>query len=66
MDINPGDRAERCRGMMRPMEVKKDREWYFLIHRCEKCGQERKNRTDREDDFNKIVEVVKIANNKVR
>ncbi|MDD4761471.1 MAG: RNHCP domain-containing protein [Candidatus Pacebacteria bacterium] len=63
IDINPGDRASKCRGMMRPEKIEKRGKKYIIIHKCEKCGEEKKNKMKEEDNFEKIIEVVKIANN---
>jgi hypothetical protein len=45
VDINPGDRANACRGLMAPVAVESHgRRGYVLVHRCERCGQVRRNR----------------------
>jgi hypothetical protein len=45
MDIRPGDRREMCGGMMKPVRlVYKPGKGYQIIHKCLKCGSERKNR----------------------
>ena len=41
VDINPGDRAEKCGGMMKPIGALKIGDSYSIIHQCEKCGFER-------------------------
>jgi hypothetical protein len=43
VDINPGDRKEKCRGMMEPIKIEYKRGEYILIHRCLKCHAIRKN-----------------------
>lgn len=49
VDIHPGDRAEKCGGMMTPTGLdKKGNEW-ILIHTCEKCGAGRRCKTRHED-----------------
>lgn len=50
VDVDPGDRAEDCRGMMRPTQVLLEGDRYVLVHRCEACGLVRRNRADRRDD----------------
>jgi hypothetical protein len=38
VDINPGDRAATCGGMMEPIAIdRKNGEW-VIQHRCRKCG----------------------------
>lgn len=39
VDINPGDRANDCGGLLRPVRATPDpRRGYVIEHRCEKCG----------------------------
>ncbi len=39
VDINPGDRANACRGSLRPVAAVTDpRKGFILIHKCEACG----------------------------
>lgn len=49
VDIHPGDRACACHGIMRPVgyEQRNGKEW--ILHRCEKCGFERRNSVQKED-----------------
>ena len=50
VDINPGDRAAVCGGLMEPAAagIKQDR--WFIAHRCVECGFVRRNRTSGADD----------------
>ncbi len=51
VDINPGDRAADCGGIMRPIGTEsKNGEWR-IIHKCEKCGYEKANRLSKNDDI---------------
>src|SRR5689334_12794937 len=57
VDVKPGDRYERCGGLMKPIEViKKDGE-YSILHKCVKCGFERLNRAQKQDNFDQLVQV---------
>jgi hypothetical protein len=59
VDINPGDREEKCKGMMKPVNLfLKDGE-YSLIHECLICGIERKNRMDKKDNFDSVLNILK-------
>lgn len=59
VDINPGDRASTCGGMMEPISVEiKDGE-YVLLQKCKKCGHERRNKVGKEDDFDAVLKVGK-------
>ena len=45
VDINPGDRANECRGILRPIAAEPDaKKGYILIQKCDKCGEIRRNR----------------------
>ena len=45
VDINPGDRANECGGLMRPIRSEPDaKHGFIIIHRCDKCGEIRRNR----------------------
>jgi len=57
VDINPGDRQEECKGLMKPIGVDKKDGDYILIHKCLKCGVEKRNKVAKEDNFNKVIEL---------
>ena len=45
VDVNPGDRAEECRGIMEPVGVETDpKKGYVIIHKCKKCGKISRNK----------------------
>ena len=45
VDENPGDRANECGGLLRPIRTEPDaRRGFIIIHKCEKCGEIRRNR----------------------
>jgi RNHCP domain-containing protein len=58
-DARPGDRASTCRGAMRPIAIARAKKGWQIVHRCERCGVERKNRvaegTVVPDDIDAIV-----------
>ena len=51
LDINPGDRASLCGGMMEPISVwvRKNGEW-AIIHRCRSCSEISSNRIAADDN----------------
>ena len=59
VDVNPGDRAETCGGMMRPIAGVKKRGEYIITHQCEKCGFERNKKLEKTDDFDTFVSLSK-------
>ena len=59
VDINPGDRMCACLGVLKPVAIekgKKDR--YKIVYRCEKCGMIKKNVAAKDDNFDKIIELM--------
>jgi hypothetical protein len=38
VDINPGDRSSKCKGLMLPIGVEYLRHEFFIVYKCEKCG----------------------------
>lgn len=58
MDINPGDRASDCGGMMEPVAVEGASPEYALVHRCVKCGYEKPNALAEEDDMDAVLAIV--------
>jgi hypothetical protein len=57
VDIFPGDRLEECKGLMKPIGVDKKDGEYILIHKCIKCGVEKRNKISKEDNFEEIVKL---------
>jgi DNA-directed RNA polymerase subunit RPC12/RpoP len=44
LDINPGDRAADCGGLMEPVRVEyNSKKGYQIVHRCKRCGHEARN-----------------------
>ena len=49
VDINPGDRANPCRGQMEPIRVEPDaKKGYVILHQCKTCGEIHRNRAAHE------------------
>lgn len=59
VDINPGDRAAECGGMMEPVSVMIEKDGYAIRHRCVVCRYEKKNRAGEDDDFEELLKVAK-------
>ncbi len=59
VDINPGDRAATCGGLMEPIGIENERKGFMIVFRCQKCGYKGKNRSSTNDDMNKIIELSK-------
>ena len=51
VDINPGDRANECQGILRPIQTLPDpKKGFVIIHRCDKCGKTVRNKAAMEGD----------------
>ena len=60
VDINPGDRLEKCHGMLQPIGIEmSNKKGYVIIYKCKKCGQIRKNKAAKDDSFDMILEISK-------
>ena len=62
IDVNPGDRTNDCGGMMQPMRFELDHGKQILIHKCEKCGMEKRNKIAKNDSTDAIIGLAKKAN----
>ena len=50
VDINPGDRASDCHGVMEPIEMEIRHGQEYVIQRCERCGHTRANKVASNDN----------------
>ncbi len=57
VDINPGDRKEQCRGMMKPVGVKVYTSKYIIYYQCTKCGFKHKVKARNNDNIDKIIQL---------
>lgn len=57
IDINPGDRANTCLGLLKPVGVETKKGEYVLVFKCEKCGATTRNKVANDDDFNEILKI---------
>ena len=58
LDVEPGDRAADCGGLMEPVAVwvRKGGEW-AIIHRCKRCGALSSNRVAADDNPMKLLSI---------
>ncbi len=59
VDKNPGDRLEKCLGLMRPIAVEGGIGTMTITHWCEKCGYVKKNKVAPDDNFSAVLAVAK-------
>ena len=57
VDINPGDRSCECNGLMKPIDILQKNGEFIILHKCQKCDFERKNKVNENDDYKKIIEI---------
>jgi len=51
VDINPGDRLNSCGSMMKPTNIETKNGEFVIIHKCERCGVEKRNKTFSQDNL---------------
>jgi len=57
-DVVPGDRASDCKGMMEPTRVIFEKSKYRIEYKCQKCGHEFRVWADKEDNRDRLLELV--------
>jgi len=58
VDVNPGDRASKCGGLMRPVGVETKKDGYVIIHRCMNCGKEKRNKAAKNDSVEMMISIM--------
>lgn len=61
VDVNPGDRASECGGLLVPFSIEKYKNTYKIIYKCKKCNYIHKNIVANDDNFDEIIRL-SIAN----
>lgn len=62
IDILPGDRANPCRGILKPIQTLPDsKKGFIIVYKCEKCGETVRCRAalqgDTPDDMNLLIKL---------
>ena len=57
VDINPGDRLNKCQGLLIPIDIEKFKDTYKIIYKCKKCNELHKNIIAKDDDMNEIIKL---------
>jgi len=58
VDLNPGDRASNCGGLMRPVSFEVEAGDYYVVHRCLECGLAKRNKLGKDDDLDEVVRLI--------
>ena len=60
VDINPGDRKANCGGVLEPIAIEKGpKDKIKIVYKCSKCGEIKRNVQANDDNFDKILEIMK-------
>lgn len=59
VDINPGDRLNTCKGLLKPISIEKYKDTYKIIYKCNKCNKLHKNIMAKDDNYDLIIELSK-------
>ena len=57
VDINPGDRLNSCKGLLKPIDIEKFKDTYKIIYKCTKCQEIHKNIMARDDNYDLIIKL---------
>lgn len=57
VDINPGDRAATCYGIMYATALEFKGLDQYIVHKCSKCDHVRRNKVSAQDNFNAVLAV---------
>jgi len=62
VDVNPGDRAAECGGLMEPVGAEQKSGETIIVHKCIRCQHIKRNRAAADDDFDLLIELVAMGN----
>lgn len=57
VDVDPGDRAASCGGLMEPVSIEGTVAAYVITHRCTKCGHTKRNKAVPADRADALVQL---------
>ena len=58
--INPGDRQNTPKHLLKPTGIEKYQDTYKILYKCETCNKANKNIIATDDDMEKIIEISKV------
>ncbi len=59
VDVDPGDRASNCGGMMSPDAIEVVGEESVIVHQCTKCKHVKRNKVAKGDDYATVIAVAR-------
>lgn len=60
VDIMPGDRANPCKGLLKPVGIEKFKDTYKILYKCDSCNELHKNIMAKDDSMELIIELSKM------
>lgn len=58
VDINPGDRAHACGGMLEPISAYLKNQTWRIVHRCQKCREKKEITFSKNDSLESLEKVI--------
>ncbi len=59
IDINPGDRACDCHGVLEAIAIEKGpKDTLKIVYKCNACGMIKRNKAASDDNFDRILEIM--------
>ncbi len=55
VDVDPGDRASDCGGLMEPIGVTVKNSQYTIYYQCQKCNYRHRVKAVKDDNINEII-----------
>ncbi len=61
VDINPGDRLAKCKGLMKPIHAVKEGENIVIYYKCIKCGIEKRVKAAKDDNEELLYQLINAS-----
>jgi len=59
VDIFPGDRANPCQGVLKPVGIEQKNGKMYILYKCQTCHKEHRNQVSETDDFNAVLALMR-------
>jgi DNA-directed RNA polymerase subunit RPC12/RpoP len=59
VDINPGDRANTCRALLKPTGITPNRNGYTIHFTCTQCNEKINNISAKDNNFEEVLRICK-------
>lgn len=59
IDINPGDRSCKCKGILKPIAIEPSKkDTYKIVYMCDKCKMIKRNKMANDDNMDLIIKIM--------